>query len=193
MHQSSAGLQKTISYGSTSSSIDTEIVWQLCNSGMHLWEEKQWQSSCEWWGCTAGEATFQGNLCGKEAVSWRCLKQLCGKFCANGCACNLTVPRYQTVGLGELELQMKWPPRSPDLTPRDTFLWGYVKEQVFVPPLPMDIDELKLRITAASRQLTGTWDELDYRLGHEWSSHWPSLGYVKLPEFVIQMARVTTV
>jgi hypothetical protein len=44
---------------------------------------------------------------------------------------------------------MQWPPRSPDLTPRDFFLWGNVKEQLFVPPLPLDIDELKLTITAA--------------------------------------------
>jgi hypothetical protein len=40
-------------------------------------------------------------------------------------------------------------PRSPDLTPCDFFLWVYVKEKVCVPPLPLDIDELKLRITAA--------------------------------------------
>ena len=28
------------------------------------------------------------------------------------------------------------PPRSPDATPCDFFLWGYVKDQVYVPPLP---------------------------------------------------------
>jgi hypothetical protein len=39
------------------------------------------------------------------------------------------------------EEQMKWPPRSPDLTPCDFLLWGYEKERVFVPPLPLDIDE----------------------------------------------------
>ena len=27
-----------------------------------------------------------------------------------------------------------WPPRSPDLTPLDFFLWGFVKDRVFVPP-----------------------------------------------------------
>jgi hypothetical protein len=27
-----------------------------------------------------------------------------------------------------------WPPRSPDLTPREFFLWGFVKGRVFVPP-----------------------------------------------------------
>jgi hypothetical protein len=63
---------------------------------------------------------------------------------------------------------MKWLPRSPDLTPCDFFLWGYVKEHVFVPALPLDIDELKLRTTAAientDRNMSeGIWDELDYR------------------------------
>jgi hypothetical protein len=37
---------------------------------------------------------------------------------------------------------IKWPPRSPDLTPCDLFLWGYVKEKVSVPLLPQDINEL---------------------------------------------------
>jgi hypothetical protein len=30
---------------------------------------------------------------------------------------------------------------------------GYVEEQVFVPPLPLDIDELKLRITAVTETI----------------------------------------
>ena len=29
---------------------------------------------------------------------------------------------------------MRWPPRSPDLTPCDFFFWGFVKYTVFVPP-----------------------------------------------------------
>ena len=29
-----------------------------------------------------------------------------------------------------------WLPRSPDLTPCDFFLWGFVKDSVYVPPLP---------------------------------------------------------
>jgi hypothetical protein len=45
---------------------------------------------------------------------------------------------------------MKWPPRSPDLTPCDFFLWGYVK--------PLDIDELKMRITADIETIR-LWDE----------------------------------
>ncbi|PNF38659.1 hypothetical protein B7P43_G01211, partial [Cryptotermes secundus] len=30
---------------------------------------------------------------------------------------------------------IRWPPRSPVLTPLDFFLWGYVKDRVFVPPV----------------------------------------------------------
>ena len=30
-----------------------------------------------------------------------------------------------------------WPPRSPDLTVCDFFLWGFVKDNVYVPPLPI--------------------------------------------------------
>ena len=44
---------------------------------------------------------------------------------------------------------MLWPPRSPDITPCDLFLWGYVKDRVFVPPLPRDLADLKTRIIAA--------------------------------------------
>ena len=36
------------------------------------------------------------------------------------------------------------PLRSPDATPCDFFLWGYVKDQVYVPPLPASITELKV-------------------------------------------------
>jgi hypothetical protein len=64
---------------------------------------------------------------------------------------------------------MKWPPRSPDLTLCDSFLWGYTKEIVFVPPLSLNINELKWRITAAKEKIDRTmlervWDELHYRL-----------------------------
>ena len=56
-----------------------------------------------------------------------------------------------------------WPPRSPDF-----FLWGFVKDQVFVPPLPANVVELRTRITAAvakvtSEMLRSVWQETDYR------------------------------
>ena len=61
-----------------------------------------------------------------------------------------------------------WPPRSPDITPLDFFLWGYVKDKVFSTPVP-DITNLKARITDAFATITGdmlenTWRDIDYRL-----------------------------
>jgi hypothetical protein len=49
------------------------------------------------------------------------------------------------------------------------FCGGYVKKKVFVPPLPLGIDELKFIITAAietvnRNMLERQWDELKYRL-----------------------------
>ena len=38
---------------------------------------------------------------------------------------------------------------TPDATPCDLCLWGYVKDQVYVPPLPASIPELKVRIRTA--------------------------------------------
>lgn len=64
---------------------------------------------------------------------------------------------------------MSWPPRSPDLTPCDFFVWGYVKDTVFTPPLPTNLPELRARIQNAFEHidrdmLRRVWDELDYRL-----------------------------
>jgi hypothetical protein len=42
-----------------------------------------------------------------------------------------------------------WPPRSPDLTPCDFFLWGYIRDKVYMPTLPRDLPELRQRIVAA--------------------------------------------
>jgi len=60
-------------------------------------------------------------------------------------------------------------PRSPDATPCDFFLWVYVKDQVYVPPLPASIPELKVRIRTAIETITADmletfWNELDYRV-----------------------------
>jgi len=61
------------------------------------------------------------------------------------------------------------PPGSPDATPRDFFLWGYVKDQVYVPPLPASTPELKVRNRTAVETITAdmlqtVWNELDYRV-----------------------------
>ena len=62
-----------------------------------------------------------------------------------------------------------WPPRSPDLTPCDFFLWGFVKDSVYIPPLLMSLNELLDRITHALQTITAdvlhrVWDEFDYRV-----------------------------
>ena len=41
---------------------------------------------------------------------------------------------------------ISWPPRSPDLTPLDFFLWGYLKSKVYAKPLA-SVCDLKRRIT----------------------------------------------
>jgi len=63
----------------------------------------------------------------------------------------------------------KLPPRSPNTTPCDFFLWGYVKDQVYVPPLPASIPELKVRIRTAIETITAdmlqtVWNEFDYHI-----------------------------
>ena len=40
---------------------------------------------------------------------------------------------------------VEWPPCSPDLTPCDFFLWGYLKSKVYRTP-PNDLDDLRARI-----------------------------------------------
>jgi len=52
------------------------------------------------------------------------------------------------------KMLLAWSPRSPDATPCDIFLWGYVKDQVYVPPLPASIPELKVRIRTAIEIIT---------------------------------------
>jgi len=45
-------------------------------------------------------------------------------------------------------------PRSADAIPCDFFLWGYVKDQVYVPPVPASIPELEVRIRTAIETIT---------------------------------------
>lgn len=44
-----------------------------------------------------------------------------------------------------LNHEVEWPPRSPDLTPLDFFLWGYLKSRVYTTP-PASLDDLQQRI-----------------------------------------------
>ena len=61
-----------------------------------------------------------------------------------------------------------WPPRSPDITTLDFFLWGYVNDIVYRTQV-RDITDLKQRIinaiaTIDEAMLQRTWLEIDYRL-----------------------------
>ena len=61
-----------------------------------------------------------------------------------------------------------WPPRSPDITPLDFFLWGYVKNIVYRTKV-RDINDLQHRIIQVINAVTinmfaRTWQEIEYRL-----------------------------
>ncbi|GBL96142.1 hypothetical protein AVEN_104363-1 [Araneus ventricosus] len=60
---------------------------------------------------------------------------------------------------------MAWPPRSPDLTPLDFYLWGNVKQHVYSERIN-NFNNLKQRITdvihsVAPDVLIRVWEELD--------------------------------
>lgn len=46
-----------------------------------------------------------------------------------------------------------WPARSPDLTPLDFFLWGYIKSKVYA-NRPRNIEELKFNIASIARSIS---------------------------------------
>ena len=65
--------------------------------------------------------------------------------------------------------EFPYPPRSPDMTPPDYFLWGHLKELCFCDPVPRTIDELKtniIRVISGIRQetLTSLFDNMLTRL-----------------------------
>ncbi|GBO40805.1 hypothetical protein AVEN_145060-1 [Araneus ventricosus] len=47
----------------------------------------------------------------------------------------------QIIGYGGFQ---EWPPRPPDPTPMDFFLWGYLKQQVYATPPPTSQDLQRL-------------------------------------------------
>jgi len=58
---------------------------------------------------------------------------------------------------------MRWPPRSPDLTPCDFFFWGFVKDTVFVPPLPANL-HIFATVSPLLWPWSTVWNEMDYRI-----------------------------
>jgi len=50
---------------------------------------------------------------------------------------------------------VKWPPRSPDFSPNDFFLWGYVQNTVYNPHRKLrNLNELRLKIIDALHNVT---------------------------------------
>jgi hypothetical protein len=64
--------------------------------------------------------------------------------------CLDTVYANKWIGRGSIN---PWPPRSPDMTPLDYFLWGTVKERVYQTPINSR-EDLEHRITLACRSIT---------------------------------------
>ena len=63
---------------------------------------------------------------------------------------------------------MHWPARSPDLTPSDFFLWGYLNSRVYTTRV-LSIEDLKARITAEVQRiprsmLENVWENIEFRL-----------------------------
>ena len=83
---------------------------------------------------------------------------------------NTTLPDRWLGRSGQTDrVLLRWSPRSPDLTPCNFFLWGYVKDLVYVLLLPRDMEDLQTRITEAlatidNAMLGRVWQEMDYRL-----------------------------
>ena len=48
---------------------------------------------------------------------------------------------------------VEWQPYSPDLTPPDFFLWGYLKDRIFGNPRPCTLDQLKENICREIRNI----------------------------------------
>ncbi|GFU33220.1 DUF4817 domain-containing protein [Trichonephila clavipes] len=83
---------------------------------------------------------------------------------------NITVPNQWII---RKELPDKacatWPPRSLNLTACDFYLSRFIKDCVYIPPLPSDLSDLKHRMEAddgriSSDTLKKVWDEFVYRL-----------------------------
>ena len=69
------------------------------------------------------------------------------------------------IGRGE---PVEWPPRSPELTPSDFFLWGQIKGKVYNIPVT-SLEDLKSRIRRECQRISPeilmkVWDDTKLRL-----------------------------
>jgi hypothetical protein len=59
-----------------------------------------------------------------------------------------------------------WPLQSPDLTLLNFFLWGFMKDEVYIPPMPITMNNLKDQIQTATANtdqplLQNVWHEVN--------------------------------
>lgn len=73
----------------------------------------------------------------------------CSPHFARAVRTHLDEHRPQWIGRGG---PVAWPPRSPDLTPLDFYLWGWMKQKVYFDPVHTR-DELVERIHAAAAEI----------------------------------------
>ena len=75
---------------------------------------------------------------------------------ARECACQWGIgwiPDRWIGGGTANDKHIPWPPKSPDLTPMDYFLWGYIKSKVYVRNYEK-LDDLKASVTAAFQEVS---------------------------------------
>jgi hypothetical protein len=164
MHQCSAGLQRTASYGPTSSSIDTEVSDNFDNHGCICKKKSSGRPRVSDVAVRHVEATSSRSA-RKFVRKGRCELQM---WQVRTKHCNATLPNRC---IGELELQMKSGRNSLHLS-QSHCMWvlyvGLCKGTSVCATLPLDINGLTLTVTAAietiDRIMLRVQDELDYRL-----------------------------
>ncbi|GBN62121.1 hypothetical protein AVEN_124065-1 [Araneus ventricosus] len=71
---------------------------------------------------------------------------------------NITVKQYLVEEFGEHIIGygnfQEWPPRSPDLTPMDFFLCGYLKQQMYATPPSTTLQDLQRHVAHACANVT---------------------------------------
>ncbi|XP_064469579.1 uncharacterized protein LOC135384303 [Ornithodoros turicata] len=86
-----------------------------------------------------------------ELASLHMQKEVC-IFMQDGAPPHLATETFPGRWMGRGSPTMPWPARSPDLTPCDFFLWGYVKSKVYSGQVS-SLQQLKARIENAIRSL----------------------------------------
>jgi len=108
---------------------------------LYLYTLMCWQHRLEYPGLHRTILTGGTRRCGIELCKliWSTLNYLADIWDFNPVERILTLTTWLPFNTGLFEMIVggfnNLPPHSPDATPRDFFLWGYVKDRVCVPPL----------------------------------------------------------